>query len=366
MGFYDGLGGTTPRAGAWHLADTLRLPVLLVLRPQGASLTLAALVRGLRDFRPDSHLAGLLLNACSPALYASLAPMLEHETGLPVLGYLPSMPEAAVHSRHLGLYTAQEIADLTGRVQALAAQAAKSIDIDRLLRLCTRPERPATEAAPPRRPFARIAVAQDAAFCFCYSETLDALRDAGAEPVPFSPLRDAGLPQGCGGLYLPGGYPELYAAELAENAPMRRAVQAAVRGGIPAVAECGGFLYLSETLQDGQGRAWPMAAVLPGEGYQTGRLVRFGYAQLTARQDGLLLQAGQSVPVHEFHYWDSTCGGQDFEASKPLDGRRWACGFSGKSLFAGFPHLYWAGAPQLARRFAVASGLYAKEHGYDG
>lgn len=257
MGFYDGVGGVTARASAWHVARTLDLPVLLVLRPRGASLTLAAQVRGLLAFRQPSHIAGILLNDCSAMLAQSLAPMLEQETGIPVLGYLPHMPEAVFGSRHLGLYTAAEIDGLAARIGALAAQLEQSVDMPRLLALCGR--RTADGAgrerkAPARKQAARIAVARDEAFCFAYAETLESLRDAGAELVFFSPVHDAALPGGAGGLYLPGGYPELYAGQLSQNAGMRRAVRRAVEAGLPTVAECGGrssFASATRSLRPG-------------------------------------------------------------------------------------------------------------------
>lgn len=156
------------------------------------------------------------------------------------------------------------------------------MDWTRLLALCGGKERP--EAAPvPARAQVPIAVARDEAFCFTYQETLDALREAGGELLFFSPLTDAGLPREACGLYLPGGYPELYARRLSENEAMRRAVQAAVERGMPTVAECGGFLYLGKTLQGGDGEIYPMAGVLPGDAVRKERLVRFGYAELTGR-----------------------------------------------------------------------------------
>lgn len=358
MGYYDG-AALTDEASAWQVADTLGLPVLLVVRPGGASLTLAAQIRGLTAFRPDSHLATILLNDCSAGYAARLAPLLERETGLPVIGCLPRLEAARLPSRHLGLYTAGEIADLTPRLEALADALEANADLDRLLELCRR-EAPAAAAEPLPPPKARIAVARDAAFCFCYPESLDALRAAGAECVFFSPLADAVLPA-AQGLYLPGGYPELYAEALSRNAPMRRAVAAAVKAGAPTVAECGGFLYLGRALADEKGQSWPMAGVLPGEGFAARGLVRFGYAHVTAEADSLLFRRGEAVPVHEFHHWDSTDPGAALAAQKP-DGRAWRCGFVSQSLYAGFPHLYWAGRPELAARFADAAAGYRKEN----
>ena len=358
MGYYDGLGGVSDTASAWHLADTLDLPALLVVRPKGASLTLAATLRGLLAFRTPHHIAGILLNDCTENLYKMLRPMLERETGLPVVGYLPFLPGAAIESRHLGLKTAAEIADLQARLKLLADAAQSSIDWPLLQRLF---DRPAPAAAPPVAvpPRVRLAVARDAAFCFTYAETLEALQENGAELCFFSPLQDTALPPDIGGLYLPGGYPELYAAELAANAPMRAALKAAVENGLPTAAECGGFLYLGQTLEDADGTPHPMAGVLPGQGVKTGRLVRFGYATLTAQADSMLFAAGEQFPAHEFHHWDSTQNGTALTAAK-ANGRQWACGFANAHLYAGFPHLYWAGTP-LAQRFVAAAERYKRE-----
>ena len=352
MGFYDGLGGVTDTASAWHLADTLGLPVLLVVPAKGASLTLAAQINGLKTFRTPSRIVGVLLNDCTLALYKMLKPMLERETGLPVLGHLPRLPEASIESRHLGLKTAGEIAGLQQKIALLAD--ALVLDWVQFQALT---DRPAPLAQPAARAPARtrIAVAQDEAFCFDYAETLEALTAAGAELVPFSPLHDAALPPELGGLYLPGGYPELYAAQLAANTPMRSAVQKAVAGGLPTVAECGGFLYLGRSLEGADGIVYPMAGVLPGQGFRVGRLVRFGYAKLTAHTDSMLFAAGECLPVHEFHHWDTTANGEAFAAAK-ADGRQWSCGFANEHLYAGFPHLYWAGTP-LPRRFVEAAVL---------
>lgn len=354
MGFYDGQGLTT-RASAWELADTLGLPVLLVVQPKGASVTLAAQIQGLMNFRKNSHISGILLNDCSEKLYKMLKALLERETGLPVLGYLPHLPQAAVESRHLGLKTADEIADLQEKIALLAD--ALVLDWQRLAVLT---EKPAPEALPgaAAATSVRIAVAKDEAFCFTYAETLESLQAAGAELCYFSPLRDAALPQHIGGLYLPGGYPELYAAQLAANTAMRCAINTAVQRGLPTVAECGGFLYLGQTLEDDAGTAHPMAGVLPGQGFRVGRLVRFGYAALTPQADSMLFRAGEPVPVHEFHHWDSTCNGTAFAAQK-ANGRHWDCGFANGHLYAGFPHLYWAGTP-LPQRFVTAAAQYAQ------
>ena len=361
MGFYDGLGGVSDRASAWHLADTLGLPVLLVVEPKGQSLTLAAELKGLNSFRTPSHIAGILLNNCTARMHALLAPMLEKETGLPVLGFLPKLPEAVIGSRHLGLYTAAEVENLQQKLALLADAAEEHIDWPRLLALCEKepPALPMEPETPPAR--VRIAVAQDEAFCFTYAETLEAFRDAGAEVVFFSPLRDTALPGNIGGLYLPGGYPELHARELSGNTSLLREIKRKIESGLPTAAECGGFLYLGQSLTDAEGQSWPMVGVLPGEAKDAGRLVRFGYAALSADSDSMLFRAGESFPIHEFHHWDSTANGAALAAKKPVGGAEWRCGFIDEHFYAGFPHLYWAGTP-LPQRFAAAAENYRRDH----
>ena len=152
--------------------------------------------------------------------------------------------------------------------------------------------------------------------------------------------------------------PEETGTTFAENARIK-AEAFCKASGLPTVAECGGFLYLGRTLQDADGTPHPMAGVLPGQGFKVGRLVRFGYARLTARADSMLFRAGETLPVHEFHHWDSTENGDAFTAAK-ANGRQWACGFANARLYAGFPHLYWAGTP-LPKRFAAAAEHYIKE-----
>lgn len=344
MGFYDGRKGTD-QASAWAVTDAADIPVVLVLRPRGASLTLAAQVRGLLGFRSPSHIAGLLLNDCKPSLYAHLTPILEHEIGLPVLGYLPPMEEAALNSRHLGLLTAGEVADLTARFEAIARQMERTVGLSALLALAAEMEVPAVrEDCPPPR--CTIAVARDEAFCFCYADNLDLLRESGAELAFFSPLRDAALPLEADGLYLPGGYPELYARQLSENVSMRESVRQAVAAGLPTVAECGGFLYLQQTLEDEQGQPWPMAGFLPGAGYRTDRLQRFGYKKLNAEGDSLLFRKGETVPAHEFHYWDCTQPGAVLT----------------KTMYAAFPHLHFGGELPLVQRFVEGAVKWREEH----
>ena len=355
MGYYDGVNGTH-EASAWQMADAAGLPAVLVVRPKGISLTLAAQLQGMLDFRAPSHIAGVLFTDCRPMLYAHLKPIME-KTGLRVLGFLPPMEEAVLESRHLGLVTPDEVTGLQRRFDAVAMQMEKTVDLDGLLDLAADCDAGPVSAEAPAR--CRIAVARDEAFCFFYQDSLEALEAAGAELTFFSPLRDD-PPVGVHGLYLVGGYPELHGGALSENAAMLEWVRKAVKDSLPTIAECGGFLYLLETLTDQSGQNWPMAGVLPGGSEPTDSLRRFGYLRLRSETDSLLFRAGEQVPAHEFHYWEADRFGDDLTAEKP-SGKTWRCGYSGPTLYAGFPHLHLGGPVPLAERFVEAAIRYKEK-----
>jgi cobyrinic acid a,c-diamide synthase len=180
----------------------------------------------------------------------------------------------------------------------------------------------------------------------------------GAELLFFSPLSDKRLPQRVKGLYLGGGYPELYAGVLADNETLRRGIREAVQDGLPCVAECGGFMYLHETLSDETGKAHPMCGVIKGGCEKQERLMRFGYASYTALEDNLLCPAGVTLRGHEFHYWESDNPGESFEAQKPVSGKTWRAITAGGNLFAGFPHFHFCANPEAAERFLARCKHY--------
>ncbi len=356
MGFYDGIG-LSGTASAYEVAKATETPAILVLGGESSSLSAAAVCKGMAEFRPDSGIRGVILNHVGEAQYRRLREMIEKEAGLPVYGYLPEMPQAALESRHLGLVTAGEIKNIKEKLASLAEQAERTIRIGKLLELAD--SAPELEIKEPRLPDPvpgkpRIAVARDNAFCFYYAENLRLLEKLGAELVEFSPLADKGLPEGISGLWLGGGYPELYAKALSENMAMLAAIKEAAHAGMPFLAECGGFLYLHDTLENAEGKSFPMAGVFSGRAYPTGKLTRFGYVTLTARRDGLLGPRGTTCPAHEFHYWESEAPGEDFTAQRPQSERNWACGYMDAHQYAGFPHLYLYGNPEAAAAFVRA------------
>lgn len=345
MGYYDGIG-TDGVASTYEIAKATNTPVILVLNVKGMYTSAGALIEGFLHFRPDSGIRGVIFDGATPMLYEGLK-QIARNAGVIPLGFIPHDTSLAIESRHLGLVTAGEIVDLQKKLNALASLAERSIDLDQILQLAT--QAPRLFAAPPvtkQAPRVRIAVARDEAFCFLYQENLALLSALGAELCFFSPVHDSALPEQVQGLYLPGGYPELYANALCANQSMLSSVKDAVVRGLPTIAECGGFLYLHDTL-DGL----PMVGVIHAAAVRTDRLQRFGYVTLTAQTDNLLCNAKESIRAHEFHYYESDLPGSDFLAEKPSSTRQYACIHATDSLYAGFPHLYFPANPTFAERF---------------
>lgn len=360
MGYYDGLGRSS-QCSAYDLARTTKTPVVLVVNGRGAALSTAALLQGFRKFQKDSYVAGAILNNVQPASYAFYKEAIEGESGVRLFGCLPPLPEdCQFGSRHLGLVTAEELSDLQAIVARLAAQAADSIDLEGLLALARGAEELAySELGVQPLGSCRIAIARDVAFSFYYQDALDLLTELGASLVPFSPLEDRALPAGCSGLILGGGYPELYARQLAANRELRAEIKERVEDGLPCFAECGGFMYLLEGYRDGEDYS-PWVGLLPGEVSLTKGLRRFGYVELVAEEGGLLGPAGGRIRGHEFHYSDSSNNGSAFTAYKAGGRGQWPCCHHWANLYAGYPHIHLWGNPDFAKSFVSACLAYSQ------
>lgn len=349
MGYYDGVGGATTMASSYELSKVTKTPVVLIVDAKGASVTLAAIIRGIMEYKKDSRIVGVILNRVSPMFYSRIKHVIETECGIPVLGYLPEDASFAVPSRHLGLLQPGEMQKQRDWVETVAEAVRKTIDIDGILEIAAQAEmlqiqKATGETEKCKFPAGyRIGVARDAAFSFYYRENLRMLEDMGATLVFFSPLADAHVPE-VDALIFGGGYPELYAKQLYENQSMRVSVRQALEYGMPCHAECGGFLYLGKSLADAEGNVYEMVGFLDGAGFRTERLQRFGYVEL-APQEADAFAVNTVLRGHEFHYWDSTDCGDACLAWKPLSKQKtYPCMVKKKGTFAGFPHLYYAGA----------------------
>lgn len=352
MGYYDGIG-TAGCASTYTAAEAVEAPVILVVNARGMYTSAGAILAGFLHFRPDSRIRGVIFNGVSAMVYTGLKQIAE-DAGVKPLGFLPRDESLSIESRHLGLVTASELGDIKERLYALGALAEEHLDIDGIVRIAgTAP--PLTVSARAIAPVGklRIAVARDEAFCFLYQENLELLTDLGAELCFFSPLRDASLPDNVQGLYLPGGYPELYLEGLSDNTPMRSAIREAINNGLPTIAECGGFLYLHDSL-DGAA----MAGVIHTSARRTEGLQRFGYAELTAQKENLLCHTGESIRAHAFHYYESEAPGDGFIAKKASGKGQYACIHASDTLYAGFPHLYFPANPEFAVNFIRKAEKY--------
>lgn len=338
MGLCDGISGRGISGSALEVAEALSMPVLLVVdagREAEAEEYLQTL--------PAGRVQAILLNRGGASA--------EGIGGIPIIGALPALPGAALKSRHLGLTVPQDTEEIFYKAQLAAGALRKELDLERLLRIAE-----GNEAF-------RMAIARDEAFSFFYEENLRTLRECGGEAVFFSPLRDRSLPAGICGLWLPGGYPELYAEALSNNTGLCIDIRDAVQSGLPTVAECGGFMYLLEELESAAGEYFPMCAALPGKAYRTPKLQRFGYIELKAQRDTLLLKRGQTLRAHEFHYWDAEQSGDAAVAEKANQSCSWACVVGSETLFAGYPHVYLAENTEAARNFAAACRSFRDRHG---
>lgn len=337
MGYYDGTGPNGMENSTYSVAQKTRTPVILVINGKGASSSLLAVIEGFLNFVPNSMIRGVIFNHVTAMTFANLKRLTEARFGeqVKVIGYIPKLPEDCIlTSRHLGLITAGEIENLSEKLNKIADLCAPTIDLDALTAVAESAD--ILDFMPPEIPRfqpIRLALAQDAAFCFCYRDNLALLEKMGAKILPFSPLTDTAIPN-ADGLLIPGGYPELYAETLASNEAMKSSIRAAIASGMPTIAECGGFQYLG-TMLDGH----PMCGVLPHESVNTGKLVRFGYVKLTSHHADLFGDAKTTLRGHEFHYWDSTSCGDCYTAEK-TNGKTYDCVVSSETLYAGYPHLY--------------------------
>jgi cobyrinic acid a,c-diamide synthase len=358
MGLYDGRTGAGETGSTAHVASLLQAPVILVVDAAAQGRSVAALVHGFRSFG-NVRLAGVILNRVGSDRHEQILRDACEEVGTPVLGALRRAGAVAAPSRHLGLVPAAERrAEARASVDALATLVAAAVDLDEIAAiarsappLAAEPWSPAAEDPVPGRP--TVALAGGPAFSFSYAETAELLVGAGANVVTVDPLRDEKLPDGTRALVVGGGFPEVYAAELSANEPLRHAVSALAASGAPIAAECAGLLWLCRTLDDA-----PMCGVIDADGAMTPSLT-LGYRDAVALSDSPLAPTGTRVTGHEFHR--TTVHPRSGLLLSPAAGAAWQWrggdpeGFATSSLHASYLHLHWAADPGLARRLVAAA-----------
>jgi cobyrinic acid a,c-diamide synthase len=365
MGMFDGRA-TGPAGSTAEVAAILRSPVLLVIDVGGMSRSAAALVQGYSRFDPDVHVAGVVLNRVGgPRHYQLVKTAIEEQAGIAVWGYLPWNDALVLPERHLGLVPVGEDTAFQRVCAELGTAAERTIDVATILAAAH--AAPALDVSTTGEPEAsaaraRIGVARDAAFNFYYEANLQWLRQWGAEVVEFSPLKDHELPADVDGLYLGGGYPEVFGKSLSENVALMTSLRQAHQAGLPIYAECGGLMYLVEAIQDAAGARYGMVGVLPGICRLTDRLQNFGYKEVVSLRDSLLGEAGLRTRGHEFHYsiWEGRPADRSLYRTRSSHGDESAEGYSVENLTASYVHLHFDACPHVPRSLVLKAEAFRR------
>lgn len=363
MGMYDGKDPLSNTGSTSEVSRLLQAPVILVVNVASMARSAAAMVLGFQQLDPTVQIAGVIANRVgSKGHYELVKAAIEEVCGVPVVGYLTKQEALQIPERHLGLIPALERGEMDRLFEALADSVEATIDVEQILRMARgvdplpAPE-PILFAGQKRDPIVKLAIARDKAFNFYYPENLELLEWYGARLVEFRPLDGESIPSDANGVYLGGGFPEEFAATLSQQMAMRESLRRAVHDGMPIFAECGGFMYLMDTLTDGQGEPHHMTGIIPAAVVMQSRAAALGYREVTAQQDTLLLPRGECARGHEFHY--STVTYQQPEnwshayETVGLRGTKLE-GYAQGNLLAGYTHLHFASNPHMVERFIRA------------
>lgn len=346
MGFYDGVSFENDDLSVCDTCRRLDIPALLVIDTKGMGHSLLAVIEGFLKLHPNT-IKGVILNRCKKTTYPRYKAMIEGQTGMKVYGFMPENGDFTLKSRHLGLVTAEEDADLEMRLSALKDAALECLDLEGILALAR--SAPALEHEPEKIPQLgefSVAVAKDKAFCFYYEENLDILRRLGGKITYFSPLENEEVPKDADLLLLGGGYPELYAERLSENGQTMNSIRDFITSKGAVFAECGGMMYLGKSIE-----GFPMCGILPSRFYMTSSLKHFGYGTLCPKEPCLGFEKGESVRCHQFHYSSAEVLGGGFTFTRP-SGSKSLTGFCGENLYAAYPHIHFSGNMNFALHLA--------------
>ncbi|MFX4303222.1 cobyrinate a,c-diamide synthase [Alicyclobacillus tolerans] len=369
MGMYDGKDPLSNLGSTAEMSCLLKAPVLLVLNVSSMARSAAAMVLGFQKLDPDVPLAGVIVNQVGSVGHFELVKTaIEQMCGIPVVGYLGRHTVLQIPERHLGLIPALERGEMSGLFDALADAIEATVDVDSILKMAQEAEElpsapPVLFAGKKREPLVTIAIAKDSAFNFYYPENLELLEWYGARLVEFSPLRGEKVPENADGVYIGGGFPEEFAAELSRQEEVRQSLQRALQNGLPVFAECGGYMYLTGSIKDRQGAVYDMTGAIPASVEMQPKLAALGYREVTALQDTLLLSAGEHARGHEFHYSTIKLDINEqwpfaYESSG-MRGKKTE-GYAKGNLLAAYTHLHFASNPRMVERFITACRRYRK------
>lgn len=362
MGLYDGLGGIREEASSYALAKATNTPIILTVNARGMGRSLLALLSGFLQYDTAHLIKGVILNQTPSSFASVLAKEIEETFHIPVVASFPVRDDVRIESRHLGLVMPYELEDIQSRLKIASQVLCENANIEQILEIAkSAPKLEYDVESDIKHKITektiRIGVARDEAFCFYYEDNLDLLKSLGAKLIFFSPIHDDTLPKDLDGILFGGGYPELYLKELEENESMRNSVKSAIENKMPSLAECGGFMYLHDTIFDSEKKPYKMAGVIHAGCMKKERLVRFGYLTLNSKTDSFL-KKGETIRGHEFHYYDSEDNGECAIAKKPVGTKSWECVHAGSDHWWGFAHLSYYSNPKFAEKFAEACRSY--------
>ena len=349
MGLYDGIG-TTSVASAYEIASLLNLPIVLLVDGRGMGFSIVPLIKGFLSLDNNGLIKGIVINRISENYYKKIAPVIEHECDIKVLGFLPVIKGAELSSRHLGLLLPSE-SEFRQKLSLISSKIEENVDIENVIILPNEDEKESNCVdgniiQPKLLEGKTIAIAKDEAFIFCYEENIKLLEKMGANIVYFSPLHDKLIPDGSDGIILYGGYPENYAEQLSSNVSMLDSIKKALRDGVKIIAECGGFMYLLDEMEV-NGKTYSMAGVIKGRSYKTSSLVRFGYVSVKNDKKEICVKA------HEFHHFDveGVDYSDDYIVRNESSGNEYKGIYKTDFIFAGFPHLYYLSDEAIVEEF---------------
>ncbi|RAT96847.1 cobyrinate a,c-diamide synthase [Brevibacillus sp. Leaf182] len=356
MGMYDGKEATSDKGSTAEISILTGSPVLLVVNCQSMARSAAAIVKGFQLLNPQARIVGVIANKVgSEGHHKIVKAAIEQECGIPVVGYLKRENELEIPERHLGLVPSVERGELTPLFEKLADLIAETVDLEQIWELAkAEPLQAEPTLFAPRKASANvtIAVAKDPAFHFYYPENLELLEAYGAKLAFFSPLAGEGVPEDADGLYIGGGFPEEFAAELSQNETVKQSIRAAITKGLPTLAECGGYMFLTEAIVTTEGDSYPMVGLIPGKVTMQKKLAALGYREVRGKEGNFLLGTEEQAKGHEFHY-STYASDQQLPAAYETKGLRGTKpeGYAQDHLVAGYTHLHFGSNPDLVERW---------------
>lgn len=359
MGLYDGMGTKKDEGSSAHIGKILNLPVILIIDGRGMSSSAAAMVLGYKLYDPEVNIAGIIINNLSgEGHYKLLKEAIERDTGVSCVGYLNKNNDIQLESRHLGLVPCGEVPVLEEKIQEIVTMVEETIDIEKILSLSSTIE---IKETPKTSKFLiekriKIAYAYDDAFNFYYQDNLELLKELGCDLVPFSPLKDNTLPKDIDGIYIGGGFPEVFGRRLEENQEMREEILKKAKEGLPIYAECGGFMYLTKEIETLEGDIYQMVGIFNGRGKMTKRLQHFGYCEVETQENSNFFKETINVKAHEFHRSMVEVEDKDYiyHVKKRRNGEvvnDWYCGLEKYNCIGAFPHIHFYSNIKFAKAF---------------